>query len=100
MKKVVGDEVWEKEFSSDGRGRVGVHRFTYAPGRPVKLFVDLQWVNAGNMRNAVVEFANALGAGPCGLLGREAELDAAPLGAVHLLLSFFHLVFPLLLPPP
>ena len=37
--------------------------------------------------------------GPRGLPGREAELDAAPLGAVHLLLSFFHLVFPLLPPP-
>ena len=42
--------------------RVGVYRFMYAEGKPVKLLVDLQWVNAGNMRNAVVEFANALGA--------------------------------------
>ena len=41
--------------------RTGVYRFTYAPGKPVKLLVDLQWVNAGNMRGAVVEFANALG---------------------------------------
>ena len=28
-----------------------------------------------------------------GLPGREAELDAAPLRAVHVLLSFFHLLF-------
>ena len=42
--------------------------------------------------------ADLLRDGPCGLLGREAELDAAPLGAVHLLLSFCHLVFPLFVP--
>ena len=41
--------------------RVGVYRFTYAAGKPVKLLVDLQWVNAGAMRKAVVEFENALG---------------------------------------
>ncbi len=41
--------------------RVGVYRFRYAEGKPVKLLVDLQWVNAGGMRKAVVEFANALG---------------------------------------
>ena len=40
---------------------VGVHRYTYEPGRPVKMLVDLQWVNAGNMKGAVVEFANRLG---------------------------------------
>ena len=34
--------------------RVGVHRYAFAPGRPVKLLVDLQWVNAHNMRSAVV----------------------------------------------
>ena len=41
--------------------RVGVYRFTYAAGKPVKLLVDLQWVNAGAMRKAVVEFENVLG---------------------------------------
>ncbi len=40
---------------------VGVHRYTFAEGHAVKLLVDLQWVNAGNMKGAVVEFANRLG---------------------------------------
>ena len=44
--------------------RVGVYRFAYAAGKPVKLLVDFQWVNAGGMRKAVVEFENALG-GDC-----------------------------------
>ncbi|MBR0506578.1 MAG: glycoside hydrolase family 92 protein, partial [Kiritimatiellae bacterium] len=42
--------------------RVGVHRYTYAAGKPVKLLVDLQWVNAGNMSGAVVAFSNRLDA--------------------------------------
>ena len=41
--------------------RVGVYRFTWPAGQPVKLLADLQWVNAGNMRGAVVEFDNSLG---------------------------------------
>ncbi|MGN0846766.1 MAG: GH92 family glycosyl hydrolase, partial [Kiritimatiellia bacterium] len=40
---------------------VGVHRYTFAAGRPVRMLVDLQWVNAHNMKEAVVEFANRLG---------------------------------------
>ena len=42
---------------------------------------------AGDRREAD---ANLLRDRPFGLSGREAELDAAPLGAAHLLLSFFH----------
>lgn len=41
--------------------RVGVHRFTYAADRPVKLLVDLQWANADQRRKAVVAFSNVLG---------------------------------------
>ena len=40
---------------------VGVWRFSYASGAPVKLLVDFQWVNAGNMKGAVVQFANRMG---------------------------------------
>jgi predicted alpha-1,2-mannosidase len=49
--------------------RVGVYRFTYAAGKPVKLLVDLQWVNAGGIRKAVVEFENALGGDGCSFSG-------------------------------
>ncbi len=48
---------------------VGVHRYTFAEGRPVNLLVDLQWVNAGRMKSAVVEFANRLGDDKCSLVG-------------------------------
>lgn len=49
--------------------RVGVHRYAFAPGRPVKLLVDLQWVNAHNMRSAVVSFTNRLDAAHATLAG-------------------------------
>ena len=39
---------------------VGVYRFTAPKDRPLKMLVDLQWVNAGNMKGAVVEFSNRL----------------------------------------
>ena len=41
--------------------RVGVYRFTYSAGRPVRLLVDMQWVNTHNIRGAVAEFASVLG---------------------------------------
>ncbi len=41
--------------------RVGVYRFTYAQGASVKVLVDLQWINADDMKGAVVEFSNELG---------------------------------------
>ena len=49
--------------------RVGVHRYAFAPGRPVKLLVDLQLVNAHNMRSAVVSFTNHLDAAHATLAG-------------------------------
>ena len=49
--------------------RVGVHRYTYAAGKPVKLLVDLQWVNAGNMSGAVVAFSNRLDAANAAIVG-------------------------------
>ena len=49
--------------------RVGVHRYTYAAGKPVKVLVDLQWVNAGNMSSAVVAFSNRLDAANAAIVG-------------------------------
>lgn len=49
--------------------RAGIYRFTYAPGAPVKVLVDLQWVNADDMKGAVVEFSNGLGADRRSLAG-------------------------------
>ncbi|MBR5548455.1 MAG: GH92 family glycosyl hydrolase [Kiritimatiellae bacterium] len=49
--------------------RVGVHRYTYAPGKPVKLLVDLQWANVGNMSGAVVAFSNRLDAAHAAIVG-------------------------------
>ena len=49
--------------------RVGVHRYTYAAGKPVKLLVDLQWVNVGNMSGAVVAFSNRLDAANAAIVG-------------------------------
>ena len=66
---------------------------------PVAPLEGLVGVFADLPRDGRQAHADLLRDGPCGLLGREAELDAAPLGAVHLLLSFFHLVIPLLPPP-
>ena len=63
---------------------------------PVAPLEGLVGVFADLPRDGRQAYADLLRDGPCGLLGREAELDAAPLGAVHLLLSFFHLIFPLL----
>ena len=42
--------------------RVGVYRFTYAPGKPVKMLVDFQWGNNGNADTCVVESSATLGA--------------------------------------
>lgn len=49
--------------------RAGIYRFTYAPGAPVKVLVDLQWVNADDMKGAVVEFSNGLGSDRRSLAG-------------------------------
>ena len=49
--------------------RVGVHRYTYSAGKPVKLLVDLQWVNASDMSGAVVAFSNRLDAAQNAIVG-------------------------------
>ena len=49
--------------------RVGVHRYTYSAGKPVKLLVDLQWVNASDMSGVVVEFSNRLDAAQNAIVG-------------------------------
>ena len=49
--------------------RVGVHRYTYAAGKPVKLLVDLQWNNARHMDKAVVAFSNRLDAANAAIVG-------------------------------
>ncbi|MGN0853487.1 MAG: GH92 family glycosyl hydrolase [Kiritimatiellia bacterium] len=41
--------------------RVGVYRVTAPADRPLQMLVDLQWVNAGRMDGAVVEFQNEMG---------------------------------------
>ena len=48
---------------------VGVHRYTYAPGKPVKLLVDFQWANVGRMATSVVAFSNRFDAANAALIG-------------------------------
>ena len=61
-----------------------------APVAPLERLVGVLPDLAGDRREAD---ADLLRDGPFGHSGREAELDAAPLGAGHLLLSFCHLCF-------
>lgn len=49
--------------------RVGLQRYTFQPDKPAKVLVDLQWVNAGDARGAVVAFSNRLDAAGCALIG-------------------------------
>ena len=88
----------------DARGALG-RAVAADPGEPAVLPVDalvgppvaslerLVGVLADLPRHGRQAHAQRLRDGPCGLPGRQAELDAAPPGAVHLLLSFCHLCF-------
>ena len=49
--------------------RVGVHRYTYAVGKPVKVLVDLQWVNDKKIQSAVVSFTNRLDVTNAAIIG-------------------------------
>lgn len=49
--------------------RVGVHRYTYAAGKPVKVLVDLQWVNDKKIQSAVVSFTNRLDVTNAAIIG-------------------------------
>ena len=67
-----------------------VDALVHAPVAPLERLVGVLPDLAGDRREAD---AYLLRDRPFGLSGREAELDAAPLGAGHLLLSLCHLCF-------